>query len=74
MWNPPIADRALFTLRRRGAGRWGIPVAACTAVAMTVGVSAALTVNRIEHGTAADGGRPTVTSAHAPALAGAAGR
>lgn len=73
MWNPPITDKAVFALRRRGAGRWGMPVATVTAVALTVGVSTALTVNRIEHGTAADRGRPTVTTAQA-APAGAAGR
>ena len=67
--NPPIVDRATFARRRRGAGRWGVPVTVCTPVAMTVGVSAALAANRIEHGAAADGGRPTVT-----APSGAAGR
>jgi hypothetical protein len=70
---PPIADKTLLGLRRRGAGRWGVPVAAIASVAMTVGVSAALTVNRIDHGTAVDGGRLTVTHAAASFAAGPSG-
>lgn len=61
----PIANNAVFGLRRHGAGRWGVPVAASVAVAMTVGVSAALTVSRIDHGTVADGAWLAVASAHA---------
>jgi hypothetical protein len=61
---PLIADRAVFVLRRRGAGRWGVPVAAIAAFVLAVGVSAALTVSRIDHGNAADGGRPPAISAY----------
>ena len=60
-----IADRAVFALRRRGAGRWEVPVAAVAALALAVGVCAALTVSRIDHGHMANGGRPTLTSAYA---------
>jgi hypothetical protein len=64
-----IADKAVFGLRRRGAGRWGVPVAASLAVAVAVGVSAALIVSRVAHGTAADGAWLTVASDHLARLA-----
>jgi hypothetical protein len=65
-------------LHQRGAGRWGVPVAAGVAVVMALGVSAALVVNRIDDGTAAVGGAwLTVASTHAVppiAASSAAGR
>lgn len=64
-----IADRAVFGLRRRGAGRFGVPVAVCLAVVVAVGLSAVLAVSRIAHGTAADGAWLTAASAHAARLA-----
>ena len=68
-----IADRAAFALRRRGAGRWGVPTAAAAALALAVGVSVALTVSRIDHGNATGWTWPTVTAAYA-ASAGTPGR
>jgi len=65
----PIAqDVALVTVTKFGRRRWAAPLAAATAVAtavvMTAGVSAALTVSRIDHRTAAAAGaRLTVASA-----------
>jgi 4-hydroxy-L-threonine phosphate dehydrogenase PdxA len=50
-----------------------VPAAAFVAVAMAVSVSAALTISRIDHGTAVDVARPTATSAYA-ASSGAPGR
>jgi len=41
--------------RARDAGAWGVPLAAFAAVALTAGLSAALTVSRIDHGTATSG-------------------
>jgi hypothetical protein len=63
----PIAqDVALVTVTKLGRRRWAAPLAAATAVVMTAGVSAALTVSRIDHRTAAAAGaRLTVASAHA---------
>jgi hypothetical protein len=62
----PIAqDVALVTVTKLGRRRWAAPLAAATAVVMTAGVSAALTVSRIDHRTAAAAGaRLTVASAH----------
>lgn len=56
---------AVVGLRRCGAGGFGVPVAVCLAVVVAVGVSAVLTVSRIDHGTAAGGAWLTVVSAHA---------
>ena len=50
-----------------------MPLAAVTAFAMAAGVSAALTVNRIDHGTAAADVRPAVASARAASLVAAVG-
>ena len=74
---PPIAQEAdhepVSGLYRRGTRRWGVPLAAVTAFAMAAGVSAALTVNRIDHGTAAADVRPAVASARAASLVAAVG-
>ena len=77
---PPIAQEtanaAVSRLCRRGTGRWGVPLAAVTAFVVAAGASAALTVDRIDHGTAGAGARPAVASTGAasagPASAGAA--
>ena len=61
-----LTGGAVAGLHQRGAGRWGVPVAAGVAVAMALGVSAGLVINRIDDGTAAVGGAwLTVASAHA---------
>jgi hypothetical protein len=61
-----LTGGAVAALHRRGAGRWSVPVAVIVAVALALGVCAALVVNRIDDGTAADGGASfVVASAHA---------
>ncbi len=45
-----------------------MPVAAVAAFVMAAGVSAALTINKIDHGTAAAEVRPGVASARAASL------
>ena len=62
---PITQDVVLVTVTKLGRRRWAAPLAAATAVVMTAGVSAALTVSRIDHRTAAAAGaRLTVASAH----------
>jgi len=64
-----VAADAVSGFRRRGTGRWGVPTAAVAAFVMAAGVSAALTVSRIDHGTAAVDAWPAVVSARAASLA-----
>ena len=60
-----LTGGAVAALHRRGAGRWSVPVAAIVAVALALGVCAALVVNRIDDGTAAVGDASfVVASAH----------
>lgn len=60
-----LTGGAVAALHRRGAGRWSVPVAAIVAVALALGVCAALVVNRIDDGTAAVGDASSiVASAH----------
>ncbi|HEY6495758.1 MAG TPA: hypothetical protein VIZ43_20955 [Trebonia sp.] len=51
-------------VRRSAAGGWAVLLAALAALALAAGVSAALAVGRIDHGTAADlGGASVIASA-----------
>jgi len=51
-----MQDVTVAGLYRRGTGRWGVALAVFIAVALTVGLSAALAVTRIDNGTDALGG------------------
>jgi AraC-like DNA-binding protein len=51
-----IQDVTIAGLYRRGTGRWGVALAVFIAIALTVGLSAALAVTRIDNGTDALGG------------------
>jgi hypothetical protein len=63
------AADAVSGFRRRGTGRWGVPLAAVAAFVMAAGVSAALIVSRIDHGATAADAWPAVVSARAASLA-----